>query len=448
MDEENKKVQDEEKEEKKENIDTSKNAENDTKMSLQEIANKAYLEQNGIEAPSDDVKNALINLNNYKIIVIVLIIGIIIFLVLKTVLNNDFIQNLTKNNEETDTGEKIDNSVAYGTKYNLELSKPTLPEYYEESCSTAVVNGITWNYCLDDDNNAINVYSTDSLSGEVNVPGVLNNHPVTSVGRMKSSKTTGICAVNVNCKSITSVVIPEGVKYLESYLFIHLSKLTKITLPDSIEYIGDYAFYDCASLAYINSTERGHIVMPDSLVYYGTYLFGEDVSITSFEFPERINYINSYTFTKCTGFRNLVISGQYQVIYPGAFAGASKLKTVTFEDGVLIVAGFANTTSLQEVKMADSVIAIFEKAFMNDTNIEVFEYNGKLKYLGYSLFGDNDFDINSLLSYSSLATNTEHTEEEEKACKGNNGSSYSDSNLDNNDEDNTDNNNDSYSDDE
>ncbi len=49
-------------------------------------------------------------------------------------------------------------------------------------------------------------------------------------------------------RSITSVVINDGVTSISNYAFYNCSSLTSVTIPDSVTSIGDYAFRWCSSL--------------------------------------------------------------------------------------------------------------------------------------------------------------------------------------------------------
>ena len=78
---------------------------------------------------------------------------------------------------------------------------------------------------------ADNVYVDGELLTELNLP---NN--ITKIGKYSF----------VGCP-VENVVIPEGVKIIESSAF-EGAKMTNLSLPDSLESIGDRAFYYCESL--------------------------------------------------------------------------------------------------------------------------------------------------------------------------------------------------------
>jgi hypothetical protein len=57
-----------------------------------------------------------------------------------------------------------------------------------------------------------------------------------------------------NCSSLTSIVIPEGVKSIGREAFYHCTSLTSVTIPSSVTRIGDRAFDNCTGLQKLNFT--------------------------------------------------------------------------------------------------------------------------------------------------------------------------------------------------
>lgn len=56
-----------------------------------------------------------------------------------------------------------------------------------------------------------------------------------------------------DCRSLCSVVIPDGVTSIWDYAFDGCSSLTDIVIPDSVTSIADHAFNWCSSLAVLLS---------------------------------------------------------------------------------------------------------------------------------------------------------------------------------------------------
>lgn len=379
-------------------------------ISMQEQLNNYYTSVTGLKAEEDlgEVNPEVIKKKRTTLIIVIIILagitGLCYFVESKTHIIRNIVEE-TPTEEGEEEVAKIDNSKDVGIDSNkptFNIDVPSLPEEVEDSCAETLVDGTKWSYCLDSSGNAISVHSLTSLTGDVTIPSVLDGHQVIEVGLRDSNRLMSLCKADVNCKKITSVTVPEGVKYIGKYFLYHLDSLTTLTLPDTVEYIGDYAFAYCTSLIKLNSNTNGMVYMPRSLEYYGSYLFSYDSYIEDFDFPAQINYINSYTFYHCDGFKDVTINGQFKVVFPGAFANDGSLRSVTFEDGVLLISGFSSNSNLTKVVIADSVKAIAEKAFAGDMSITTFEYSGKLAYLGRYTFGDTDVDINSFITTDNI----------------------------------------------
>ena len=375
------------------------------KISYRDRANKLYLDKNGMEAREEIITDEMLKGQDLNMIILIAT-GIVVSLVLCYAIfgNSSVVKRIfnKQTTQEEEQKEVIDSNYEYGVMVNKDIIALKSPEIVKDSCTTAEVDAITWNYCLDIDGNAINVYAMNDMFDEVEIPSSFDGHKVISVGMYNSNRQLGLCYAKANCTKVTSVTVPEGVLYVERYFLANASGVTKVKLANSIISIGDYAFYDSPNIMSINSDEIGTFNMPEDLEYYGTNLFEYNKYVTNFSFPERINYINSYTFDKCNTFRKLVIPGQYEYILPGAFSNNDRLTSVTFEDGVLQIAGFANDTSLKEVYISDSVKYIYTKTFSNDGNITKFEYEDKLLYLGPNIFGDAKLDINDFIALKNL----------------------------------------------
>ena len=77
------------------------------------------------------------------------------------------------------------------------------------------------------------------------------------------------------CSSLTSVTIPNSVKWIGSKTFYGCSSLTSVTIPNSVTSIGDYAFASCPKLenVYCYTAKFSQIyddIFKDSYIEYAT----------------------------------------------------------------------------------------------------------------------------------------------------------------------------------
>ena len=89
----------------------------------------------------------------------------------------------------------------------------------------------------------------------VRIPKKIDGYRVTRIGY----------AAFRNCKSLTSIVIPDSVTSIRKEAFVGCTSLTSIVIPDSLANIGVWAFAGCAGLT--------SIVIPDCVTSIGKKAF-------------------------------------------------------------------------------------------------------------------------------------------------------------------------------
>ena len=71
-----------------------------------------------------------------------------------------------------------------------------------------------------------------------------------------------------DCKSLTSITLPESVKSIEGYAFYRCESLTEITIPNSVKSLGYEVFENCFSLetiSYNGTRDKWKKVKKDTL---------------------------------------------------------------------------------------------------------------------------------------------------------------------------------------
>ena len=178
-------------------------------------------------------------------------------------------------------------------------------------------------------NNAVVIAGVeDGISGDVVIPESIDGYPVTIIEENAFSDND----------SITSIVIPEGVKQIEYAAFKSCSSLTKVDMPSTLKTIGMLAFQDCKSLK-------------------------------SIKIPEGLEDIGTYTFWYCTSLSNIELPGSLATIGDYAFIGCGSLVNVSIPEGVQKIGAnaFLNCTSLIKIEIPKSVNSIDDTAFEGST---------------------------------------------------------------------------------
>ncbi len=182
-------------------------------------------------------------------------------------------------------------------------------------------------------------YCSDYISGDIVIPSSLGGYPVTSIGY-------GVFRYN---SSITSVVLPQGLKSIRYSAFDNCSALTSVTIPDSVTSIDDWAFCDCTSLNTINFPDSvtslgasvfyntGYYNNPNNwendVLYIGNFLLEAKSSLSgSYTVKDGTISITSGAFRNC-GISSIAIPVSVTNIGYAAFEECSALKTVYYYCG-------------------------------------------------------------------------------------------------------------------
>ena len=258
----------------------------------------------------------------------------------------------------------------------------------------AIKNGFTDGACfvvneLGDGTVEITGYAGNSATCVI--PNEIDGKKVTKIGENAFRDRT----------ELTSVTIPDGVKYIFDRAFSNCTSLETVTIPNSVTDIYSGAFYNCTSLK--------EVTIPASVTDIGNMAFGYYYDRDSSEIKKvdgfKINYVkntyghyyateNGFTDEACLLTNDLndgtleiskyagngatcVIPGEINgkkvtKIGDSAFMFCTSLTSVTIPDGVtsIDVAAFLGCTSLTSVTIPDSVTSIKSKAFFNCTSLK------------------------------------------------------------------------------
>ena len=148
-----------------------------------------------------------------------------------------------------------------------------------------------------------------------------------------SVRTLGIKAF-VRCRSLTSVVLPEGLVDISNNAFEECDRLQSVVLPNSVRTLGIKAFVRCRSLT--------SVVLPEGLVDISNNAFEECDRLQSVVLPNSVRTLGIKAFVRCRSLTFVVLS-----------EGLVDVEALTFE----------NCPSLQVVAIPDSVQTVDARAF-------------------------------------------------------------------------------------
>ena len=261
----------------------------------------------------------------------------------------------------------------------------------------AIKNGFTDGACfvvneLGDGTVEITGYAGNSATCVI--PDEIHGKKVTKIGENAFRDRT----------ELTSVTIPDSVKYIFGRAFSGCTSLETVTIPNSVTDIYSGAFYNCTSLK--------SVTIPASVTNIEDHAFGYYYDSDSSEIKKvdgfKINYVkntyghyyateNGFTDEACLLTNELndgtleiskyvgksATSATYAIpgeingkkvtkIGDSAFMFCTSLTSVTIPDGVtsIDVAAFLGCTSLTSVTIPDSVTSIKSKAFFNCTSLK------------------------------------------------------------------------------
>ena len=141
-------------------------------------------------------------------------------------------------------------------------------------------------------------------------------------------------------KSISRVVIENGVTRIGDYSFYNCTSLTGITIPESVTSIGWSAFYNCTSMTgvYINDIAAWCNISfsntSSNPISRSNNLYLNNELITDLVIPDSVTSIGNGAFCCCKSMTSVTIGNRVTSIGGSAFYYCSKLTNITIPDSV------------------------------------------------------------------------------------------------------------------
>ena len=223
-----------------------------------------------------------------------------------------------------------------------------------------------------------------------------------------------------NCKTLTSITIPESVTTVGGSCFGNCSSLTSIVwnakhveqvkwgggswlgapLPaydmfegvrsqitsfvfgESVEYIPDYLCYYMENLR--------EIIIPESVQGISKYAFSRCSALTSAVIGNNVKTIGEHAFSYCSSLTSATIGKSVITIGEEAFRDCSALTSIVIPNSVLAIENstFFNCSALTSVTLNNSLISIYDYAFMDCSSLTSITIPENVTYIGSRVFYD------------------------------------------------------------
>lgn len=168
-------------------------------------------------------------------------------------------------------------------------------------------------YTLNSDGMYYSVTGIGTYTGsEITIPSTYNGKPVKEIGQ----------AAFFYCKTIRSVIIPDGVTSIGARAFYACNNLVSVEIPDSVADIGEKAFLACKSLK--------SVVIPGSLDSIPDNAFQTCTALSELAIPEGVKTIGYAAFYECTGLQTITIPLSVTQIAGSAFEECTGVQTIYY----------------------------------------------------------------------------------------------------------------------
>ena len=206
-----------------------------------------------------------------------------------------------------------------------------------------------------------------------------------------------------DCKSITGVVISDGVMSIGGAAFFGCKNLISITFSSSVTYIGITALGDCDSLTSI-SVESGNPVYHSTgncviETASKTLIAGCKSSVIPLD--GSVTSIFEDAFRECKGLTSITIPNGVTSIGISAFDGCKDLTNIALPNSLTSIAscGFYNCHSIETITIPISVANIGEQAFYLCESLTAIYYCGSASEWSEISIGGGNSDLTSATIY-------------------------------------------------
>ena len=197
-----------------------------------------------------------------------------------------------------DLGEKHCNALVEGFLRGMEFDADWNPvekiypsAYWQHPDPTRTENNGEYEYEVYPDN-TVRITRYLGSDSHLNIPSELEGMPVASIRSLWFDVNMEYPASYAKRATVTSVTIPEGILYIEDYVFQLCTNLEEIHIASSVTYIGTCAFQDCEKLR--------NVYFYGAPPSFGNFVFAIDtassIPVWTLHYPSEYTIPWSYSF--------------------------------------------------------------------------------------------------------------------------------------------------------